>query len=52
MKDKIIILVFLIGTFLFAANFGPYKIASLFTETTSEKKLAASKTDSTAIAKN
>ncbi len=52
MKDKIILLVFLIGTFLFAANFGPYKIASLFTETTSEKKLAVSKTDSTAIAKN
>jgi RHS repeat-associated protein len=52
MKDKIILLVFLIGTFLFAANFGPYKIASLFTETAFEKELAVSKTDSIAIAKN
>ena len=52
MKNKIIILVFLIGTFLFAANFGPYKIASLFTESISEKELAVSKTDSIAIAKN
>jgi RHS repeat-associated protein len=52
MKDKIILLVFLIGTFLFAANFGPYKIASLFTETTSEKEPAVFKADSIAILKD
>ncbi|SNR84406.1 RHS repeat-associated core domain-containing protein [Flavobacterium sp. ov086] len=49
MKNKIIILVFLIGSFLFAANFGPYKIASLFTQTTSEKETVISKTDSIGI---
>ncbi len=51
MKNKIIILVFLIGSFLFAANLGPYKIASFFTKNASEKKSAVSKTDSIAILK-
>nr|WP_315242710.1 SpvB/TcaC N-terminal domain-containing protein [uncultured Flavobacterium sp.] len=52
MKNKIIILVFLIGTFLFAANFGPYKIASLFTESTSEKESDVAETDLISIVKN
>lgn len=51
MKNKIIILVFLIGSFLFAANFGPYKIASFFAEHNSENESSISKnaTDSIAI---
>jgi RHS repeat-associated protein len=52
MKNKIIILLFLVGSLLFAANFGPYKIAYLFAENTPEKELAVSKKDSIAIAKN
>ena len=54
MKNKIIILVFLIGSFLFAANFGPYKIASLFTQGNTENELvvANAKADSIAILKN
>ncbi|MGO4770913.1 SpvB/TcaC N-terminal domain-containing protein [Flavobacterium sp. W22_SRS_FK3] len=52
MKNKIIILVFLIGTFLFAANFGPYKIAYLFAESTSEKQSDVVATDSISIVKN
>ena len=52
MKNKIIILVFLIGSFLFAANFGPYKIASLFTQNTAAKEAAVSKIDSAAVLKN
>ncbi|MDA6070180.1 hypothetical protein NJT12_11180 [Flavobacterium sp. AC] len=52
MKNKIIILVFLIGSFLFAANFGPYKIVSLFTQTTPEKELTVSKSDSITVLKN
>lgn len=54
MKNKIIILVFLIGSFLFAANFGPYKIASLFTQGNTENELVIenAKADSIAILKN
>ncbi|MBF4487524.1 SpvB/TcaC N-terminal domain-containing protein [Flavobacterium sp. CSZ] len=54
MKNKIIILVFLIGSFLFAANFGPYKIASLFTQGNAENELVIekAKADSIAILKN
>jgi len=53
MKNKIIILVFLIGSFLFAANFGPYKIASFFSENKLERELvtAPKELDSTAILK-
>ncbi|MNX38290.1 hypothetical protein D3C86_686270 [compost metagenome] len=50
MKNKIIILVFLIGSFLFAANFGPYKIAAFFTENNSEKELAISEKEADSIA--
>jgi RHS repeat-associated protein len=49
MKKKIIILVFLIGSFLFAANFGPYKIASLFAQNNSEKESIVSVIDSAAV---
>ncbi|MFQ6602988.1 SpvB/TcaC N-terminal domain-containing protein [Flavobacterium sp. C3NV] len=54
MKNKIIILVFLIGSFLFAANFGPYKIASLFTQGNTENELVIenAKADSIAVLKN
>ncbi|MWB95447.1 hypothetical protein GON26_13840 [Flavobacterium sp. GA093] len=54
MKNRIIILVFLIGSFLFAANFGPYKITSLFTHNGTENELVIekAKTDSIAILKN
>lgn len=54
MKNKIIILVFLIGSFLFAANFGPYKIVSLFTQGSTEDELIIekAKADSIAILKN
>ena len=52
MKNKIIIIVFLIGSFLFAANFSPYTIASLFTENVSEKEKNISSTDSIAISYN
>lgn len=53
MKNKIIILVFLIGSFLFAANFGPYKIVSLFTEGNDDELIIEkAKADSIAILKN
>ncbi|PBJ11905.1 T6SS effector amidase Tae4 family protein [Flavobacterium sp. ACN6] len=52
MKNKIILLVFLIGTFLFAANFGEYKMSSLFSENTSTEEVLTSKSDSTVIIKN
>ncbi|MEO8535840.1 MAG: hypothetical protein ABI441_18935, partial [Flavobacterium sp.] len=52
MKNKIIILVFLIGSFLFAANFGEYNFRTLFSKNTSEKETVLSKTDSTGIIKN
>ncbi|SHL42830.1 SpvB/TcaC N-terminal domain-containing protein [Flavobacterium chilense] len=52
MKNKIIILVFLIGSFLFAANFGGYNFHSLFSQNTSEKETVLSKTDSIGIIKN
>ena len=54
MKNKIIILVFLIGSFLFAANFGPYKITSLFTQVSTEDEfiIEKAKADSIAILKN
>lgn len=52
MKNKIIILIFLIGSFLFAANFGGYNFNSLFSQNTSEKETVLSKTDSTGIIRN
>jgi RHS repeat-associated protein len=52
MKNKIIILVFLIGSFLFADNFGGYNFHSLFSQNTSEKETVLSKTDLTGIIKN
>ncbi|WP_281235089.1 SpvB/TcaC N-terminal domain-containing protein [Flavobacterium gelatinilyticum] len=52
MKNKIIFLLFLIGTFLFAANFGEYKIPSFFSENDSEEKQAVIESDSAAVFKN
>lgn len=51
MKNRIIILVFLIGAFLFAANIGEYKIASLFSANTPEEQ-TVSISDSTAVVKS
>ncbi|HEY1193218.1 SpvB/TcaC N-terminal domain-containing protein [Flavobacterium sp.] len=51
MKNRIIILVFLIGAFLFAANIGEYKITTLFSENNPEVKTVAI-ADSTVVFKN
>ncbi|MDQ6469892.1 SpvB/TcaC N-terminal domain-containing protein [Flavobacterium sp. LHD-80] len=51
MKNRIIVLVFLIGAFLFAANISEYKIAFLFSENTVEEK-GVLVSDSTVIQKN
>ena len=52
MKNKIIILVFLIGSFLFAANFGPYKIVSFFNESSADNEKVITKADSITVLKN
>jgi RHS repeat-associated protein len=51
MKNRIIVLVFLAGAFLFAANIREYKIASLFSENTVEEKSLLG-SDSTVVLKN
>ncbi|MFH6991107.1 SpvB/TcaC N-terminal domain-containing protein [Flavobacterium sp. FlaQc-48] len=51
MKNKIILLLFLIGTFLFAANFGDYKIPSFFTADSSGKEPAVSNSDLNVVLK-
>ncbi|MFD2940274.1 SpvB/TcaC N-terminal domain-containing protein [Flavobacterium notoginsengisoli] len=48
MKKKIIFLLFLIGTFLFASNLGDYKIPSFITDKFSEKESAISESKSDA----
>lgn len=48
MKKKIIFLLFLIGTFLFASNLGDYKIPSFITDRFSEKESAISESKSDA----
>lgn len=52
MKNKSILLLLFIGAFLFAANFGGYKIVSFFSENTSKEEVPNVKSDSLSIFKS